>query len=83
MKKNIISRKNIIIEESRVFDNEEICNNPTVNKQESFVKSQPSVVIFNNPNHSRVLSNTVHPMNSTNMGLRTNEKNSNFERVLI
>jgi hypothetical protein len=67
MKKNIISRRNMVIEESRVFDNEEICNNPSVIKHDSFVKSQPSIVVFNGPSHTRMYSNIVYPVNNSNM----------------
>jgi hypothetical protein len=39
MKKSVISRRNMVIEESRVFDNDEIFNNPSVTKHESFSRS--------------------------------------------
>ena len=72
----------MVIEESRVFDNEEICNNPSVIKNESYIKSQPSI-IFNGPGHVRMYSNIVYPVNNSNMMVNgTTDRTFNNERVI-
>lgn len=81
-KKNVISRRDQIIEESRVFDNEEICNYDQMAKLEKRKEREqmlnqndntPSVIVINNPfsgaNHTRNMSNPYGHSFATNVNI--------------